>query len=581
MPQYLFIRYVTLIKTITTCIFVLLTWQAHANNQTFTNPVYANGADPWVTYFNGNYYSATTTWNSQLDMRQSPTLAGLADAQPVTVWSDTNPDRCCSFWAFEFHRLKGPNGWRWYMMYTSGHDENLDHQHLSVLESAGDDPMGPYEYKGSPMPNTWNIDGSYITIHDQLYLMYSQWFGDEQRNYIVKMRNPWTIDGQPALLSRPSYTWERIGRNVNEGPEPLIHNGQVYIVYSASYCETDDYKLGLLKLTGNDPMNPRAWTKYEQPVLTQANGIYGPGHNGFFTSPDGSENWIAYHGNEYPGQGCGNTRSLHAKAFGWNADGTPNFGSPEPTGKALNVPSGENGPLQVILPSPLMRFSHHVTRNNQIERRDSALGYLDTLPDRTVRITNNQGNFLTSDACAGQQTFVAWTNQSCQRWEVSVNNNGLLSFADVANHRLFHACNGNDCTQWSLSPVNDVAIISAVSGKAVAAVNGRTQQQSWTHSPQQIWQMAPQQDGAVTITNSVHPTRCLQSSGSLTRFGQCQQTGTHWYLHPRVEGGYRIVNKATGRLLDLSNCALSDGTSIGLYDDLDNDCQRFYLRSTR
>lgn len=75
----------------------------------FTNPLFPNGADPWLEYWDGNYYLTTTTWTSQLVMRKSPTLAGLADATPVNVWSSTDPERCCNFWAFEFHRLKGPN----------------------------------------------------------------------------------------------------------------------------------------------------------------------------------------------------------------------------------------------------------------------------------------------------------------------------------------------------------------------------------------------------------------------------------------------------------------------------------------
>ncbi len=87
---------------------------------TFTNPLFPNGADPWLEYWQGNYYLTTTTWTAELVMRKSPTLAGLATATPVNVWSDAHPLRNANFWAFEFHRLKGPNGFRWYVMYTAG-----------------------------------------------------------------------------------------------------------------------------------------------------------------------------------------------------------------------------------------------------------------------------------------------------------------------------------------------------------------------------------------------------------------------------------------------------------------------------
>ena len=53
----------------------------------FSNPLFPNGADPWLEYFDGNYYLTTTTWTSELVMRKSPTLAGLATATPINVWS--------------------------------------------------------------------------------------------------------------------------------------------------------------------------------------------------------------------------------------------------------------------------------------------------------------------------------------------------------------------------------------------------------------------------------------------------------------------------------------------------------------
>ncbi|HVW61808.1 MAG TPA: family 43 glycosylhydrolase, partial [Puia sp.] len=70
-----------------------------------------------------------------------------------------------------------------------------------------------------------------------------------------------------------------------------------------------------------------------------ANKIYATGHNSFFLSPDGKENWILYHANGQPGQGCGNTRAPRAQQFTWNADGEPVFGEPVKDGVPLPVPS--------------------------------------------------------------------------------------------------------------------------------------------------------------------------------------------------------------------------------------------------
>jgi GH43 family beta-xylosidase len=57
-------------------------------------------------------------------------------------------------------------------------------------------------------------------------------------------------------------------------------------------------------------------------------------------SPDGTENWIIYHGketSEYTYRG----RTTRAQKFTWRADGTPDFGRPIPRGIPLRAPSGE------------------------------------------------------------------------------------------------------------------------------------------------------------------------------------------------------------------------------------------------
>ena len=69
------------------------------------------------------------------------------------------------------------------------------------------------------------------------------------------MSNPWTISGARALISEPDYDWENMGGRVNEGPAALQHDGETFIVYSASSCNTPDYKLGMLTFSGGDPLS--------------------------------------------------------------------------------------------------------------------------------------------------------------------------------------------------------------------------------------------------------------------------------------------------------------------------------------
>jgi GH43 family beta-xylosidase len=317
-----------------------------AEGRPYTNPIKSQkGADPWLEYYNGNYYLITTSWSSELTMRKSPTLAGLANAPSVQVWKDTTASRCCNFWAPELHFFNG----HWYVYYVGGQgiSDYIPTQRSHVLESEGTDPMGPYHYKGKlydPADDRWLIDPSVMRIKGSLYLIASaNTTGGTQNLVIAPMSNPYTLRGPLRTISTPSLSWERQGGTVNEGPEVLQRNGRTFLIYSASGCWTPDYKLGQLELTGSDPLKPASWTKKSTPVFQRNNaaGVYGPGHNGFFTSPDGTENWIVYHANDAASDGCDNGRTTRAQKFTWNADGTPNFGAPVALAATLAGPSGE------------------------------------------------------------------------------------------------------------------------------------------------------------------------------------------------------------------------------------------------
>jgi GH43 family beta-xylosidase len=322
-----------------------------------------NGADPWLTYYEGNYYLATTTWTSAWYMRKSPTLAGLKTAEHVRIYLETDPSRCCNLWAPEFYFLDGPDGKRWYFYYSAGTAGTLDNQRTHVLESTGPDPMGPYTYKGriyDVQNDGWMIDGSVLTLKDQLYFLFSAWDGPSQNLYIAPMSNPWTISRYRVLLSKPEYDWESSGSPVNEGPVALERDGKTFVIFSASGCWTPDYKLGMLAFQGSDPLDANAWKKHPEPVFerSDANSIFAPGHNGFFKSPDGTEDWIVYHANDSANGDCDGRRTTRVQKISWNADSTPNFGTPIATNEVIPAPSGDNGtdPLPIFPEIIISRF---------------------------------------------------------------------------------------------------------------------------------------------------------------------------------------------------------------------------------
>ncbi|MFC0047332.1 family 43 glycosylhydrolase [Rheinheimera tilapiae] len=585
----------------------------------FTNPLFENGADPWLEYFDGNYYLTTTTWTSQLVMRKSPTLAGLATATPVYVWSDTDPKRCCNFWAFEFHRLKGPNGYRWYLMYTAGQDGTLDHQHLNVLESAGDDPMGPYQYKAAMMPDSWNIDGSYLQHNGKLYLLYSQWQGDEQLNLIAQMDNPWTLTAGKAhqVLTRPVLDWETSGRKVTEGAAALTYQGRTFVTYSASFCDTPDYKLGLLELVGEDALNPAHWKKHDQPVFSRTEQVFGPGHNGFFKSPDGKEQWLIYHGNDKASQGCGATRSLRAQKFDMDKQGFPQFGKPLAPGVQVARPSGEQGPRV----GKVQGLAYQLRDKNSgqclsvDDKGQTKLSACQTAnrwqPDAmatdAVRLLDKATDKVLgagSDQQPGSQQLQPWRDELSQQWQLKAAADGWLTLTNQADAAELRCGSGQtQCGPWQLVPDAVFAVVSQQSGKVLSAAGcsaetkDRVTQQGWRAGSCQQWQAtiapvataggAAGPDGSVQLKSLQQPELCLAIRddavvpGAALEQSSCAAKTARWQLQPQSGGGWVLLNAYSKQVLDLPSCGLADNTALAQAPANRSACQIFHLRAVK
>jgi GH43 family beta-xylosidase len=276
-------------------------------------------------------------------------MSDLKNAVIKTIWTPPATGAYSKdIWAPELHYLQS----KWYMYFAADDGNNNTHR-IYVLENPSTDPMSDnWVLKGKVADTSdhWAIDPTVFEYNNQLYMLWSGWQGNadiEQDIYIAKMSDPVTISSGRILISSPGYAWEKMGAppTVNEGPEMLQNkSGNLFITYSASGCWTDDYCLGLLSLKkGGDPMNTTDWTKTTTPVFSTlgSSGAYAPGHNGFFKSRDGTEDWLLYHANSSPALGCGNSRSTRMQKFTWNSDGTPDFGTPVPINVIIKKPSGE------------------------------------------------------------------------------------------------------------------------------------------------------------------------------------------------------------------------------------------------
>ncbi|AXC12973.1 Alpha-L-arabinofuranosidase II precursor [Acidisarcina polymorpha] len=327
-----------------------------SNAKTFTNPLLPSGADPWVLQWHDTYYYMNTT-GQNLTIWKTADITDLAHAEKKVVWTPplTGP-YSHEIWAPELHRIQN----RWYIYFAADAGTNASHR-VWVLENKSEDPMaGTWQMKGklSSPADHWAIDPSVFEVDGADYVVWSGWDTESngvQRIFIARLLNPWTLGSKPTIISTPEFPWEKVGDilksaqveslphvDVNEGPEILQHDRKIILIYSASGCWTDYYELGMITATaGSDLLDPSSWKKSSNPVFWQSPeaSVYGPGHNTFFKSPDGKEDWILYHANSEPGQGCGRSRSPRAQRFTWNPDGTPDFGRPIATSQPLPKPS--------------------------------------------------------------------------------------------------------------------------------------------------------------------------------------------------------------------------------------------------
>jgi GH43 family beta-xylosidase len=336
---------------------VLASPAAASAGGSFRNPVVPattagdDTPDPWIFRHDGRY-RLTYTSTDHIELRSARTLAGLATARPQRLWPPagrTEPaDRCCSLWAPEIHRLQGPDGPRWYVYYAATERDGGGHR-MYVLESARDDPAGPYRFKAQlHLPQPFAIDGTVAAVGGRLLLIYSGGPSPITTSlFVVALADPWTVAGEPVEISRPTLPWERISFPINEGPELLVRGGRLHVTYSASWCGTGAYALGRLTVPrGADLLDPATWraAKSPAPVFAAApsSGVFGPGHGSFFRSPDGREEWMVYHATD-DDRGCftGGLRTTRAQPFRWSEDGTPHFGAPVALDADLAAPGGD------------------------------------------------------------------------------------------------------------------------------------------------------------------------------------------------------------------------------------------------
>jgi GH43 family beta-xylosidase len=287
------------------------------------------------------YFTATVPAYDKVILRRSQTIQGLSDAPEVTIWKrKASGVGSGQVWAPEIHHIDD----KWYIYVALGVSGQWRIRQ-AVLEGTGDNPLSAtWIEKGLIKTNwdTFSLDASTFVTNGTRYLIWAQQdparSGDNSNIMIAPLANPWTIQSEGVIISRPDQSWERVGYKVNEAPQVIQKNGKIFMTYSASATD-QNYCMGMLTASASsDLMIPSSWSKSRSPIFVSnpKTNQWGPGHNSFTVSEDGQSDILVYHDRGYRdirGDPLDDpNRRTRVQKLYWKADGTPDFGIPVPDG---------------------------------------------------------------------------------------------------------------------------------------------------------------------------------------------------------------------------------------------------------
>jgi GH43 family beta-xylosidase len=315
----------------------------------FVNPI-AEGADPSVAKDGNRYLWCQSEGNAGVSIWVSDRPNSMGRKHVIWRAPKTGPISK-QVWAPELIKLDD----RWYVYFAASDGENENHL-TYVLASKTADPLGQYTLHGplytgdnfdSKTTNIWAIDMTVMQQRGKLFAIWSGWSNptsDLQYLYIAPMKSPTELAGpRVQICESDDYLWERIEeklgtRGLHEGPQLLSRGDRTFLVYSCAASWLPTYKLGMLELVGDDPLDPQSWKKFPEPVFRSTANTYGVGHGGFVTSPDNTEWWHIYHAKMDTEPGW--RRAVYVQPMKWTPDGLPVLGTPVDAGAPLDLPSG-------------------------------------------------------------------------------------------------------------------------------------------------------------------------------------------------------------------------------------------------
>ncbi len=516
-----------------------------ANDYYFNEPIKPDGADPSVVLAGEKYYYCFAGAGNTVKIAPLDSLEKMSSFTSTTVFTAPSDGMYSKeIWAPELVWVSG----RWYVYFAADDGTNANHR-MYVIEGGTnpDNPLdGDYTFKGKIYDTSndrWAIDGTVFTYNGENYFVWSGWDeadGNEQNLYIAKMSNPWTLSSSRVCISKATNSWEKSGgSSINEGPEVLINGSKVHIVYSAAGSWTDNYCLGMITCTNGDFLNASSWTKSANPVFQKTEYTFGPGHNTFVKSLDGTENWIIYHCARYSGSKW--TRSIRAQKFTWTDSGYPFFGEPIEQGVSVARPSK-------VYNSP-------VNTTNYYKIVNVGTGKVMDIPNKGDENGVKLQTYKNNDTIAQRFRFKSnpdkWFNIIPKCAQTRAIDNPSSSKERNVSYQIYTS-NGSPAQKFRFENmgdgkyriVNKASLFALTDTSEISGSSGYVEQRKYMNSDYQLWQLVPMENEETTAvqpettTPSIDKDIVVDSNGLNTsdKVGICGYQISVGYEGHRVIG---------------------------------------------
>ena len=287
---------------------------------TCCNPVWqSNLPDPFVLKVHGRYYAYGTDQREHVPTgdRVFPVLASpdLAHWQQAGHALQALGAPYYRYWAPEVSVRNGI-----FLLYYAVHAAEFQ-AGIRVAESQS--PEGPFVDSGLDLTGDrvpWAIDPHVFCDHDgrwYLFMTVELCGGPDHLfgvgNVVTQMRDPFTLQGQTAVVTWPRYDWQLFERQraerggvdwyCVEGPAVVRHRDRYYAMFSGGCYYGDNYAVsyaaapavhasrGVLGASWQEAMDQGEPTF----LLRGRPGARSPGHNSVVVGPNNVDTYLAYH----------------------------------------------------------------------------------------------------------------------------------------------------------------------------------------------------------------------------------------------------------------------------------------------